>query len=70
MSDGRLIINPKLPKGEDGYRTFSIRIKDKTVNDLEKVCAQTGHSRNELIGILLDYALEHCDVRKADNKAD
>ncbi len=59
-----LVIHPKRPKGEDGYKTFSIRIKEDTVSKIEEVSAQTGHTRNELIGIFLEYALEHCTVEK------
>lgn len=58
----KLIINKKPLKGEDGYKTFSIRIKDKTVNDLDALSKQTNRSRNELINTLLDYALENCQV--------
>lgn len=59
----KLIINKKSLKGEDGYKTFSIRIKDKTVNDLDNISKQTNRSRNELINILLDYAIENCEVK-------
>ncbi len=59
-----LVLHPKRPKGEDGYKTLSIRIKEGTVSKIEEVSAQTGHTRNELIGIFLEYALEHCTVEK------
>lgn len=59
----KLIINKKSLKGEDGYRTFSIRIKEETVSELEKLSSQTNRSRNELINILLDYAINNCEVK-------
>lgn len=59
----KLIINKKSLKGEDGYKTFSIRIKDETVVKLDNLANETGRSRNELINILLDYALDNCEVR-------
>ena len=59
----KLIINKKSLKGEDGYKTFSIRIKDETVANLDKLSEQTNRSRNELINILLDYAIENCEVK-------
>lgn len=59
----KLIINKKTLKGEDGYKTFSIRIKDKTVQNLERLSEETNRSRNELINILLDYAIENCEVK-------
>ncbi len=58
MQDDRLKITPKLPRGDDGYRTFSIRIKEETVTAIEDISKITGRTRNELIGTLLDYALQ------------
>jgi len=58
----KLIINKKSLKGEDGYKTFSIRIKDETVEKLNKLAEQTNRSRNELINILLDYAIDNSKV--------
>lgn len=66
MKENKLIIRPKKAKGEDGYKTFSIRVKDETVERLEDVVSQTGHSRNELIGIFLEYALEHCVIEEIE----
>lgn len=59
----KLIINKKPLKGEDGYKTFSIRIKDETVNNLDVISKATNRSRNELINILLDYAIANCEVK-------
>ena len=59
---GKLILNKKL-KGEDGFKTFSIRICDDTVEKLDELSAKTNRSRNELIGILLNYAIENCEVK-------
>lgn len=59
----KLIINKKSLKGEDGYKTFSIRIKDETVSNLDKIAKVTNRSRNELINILLDYAIENSEVK-------
>ena len=59
----KLIIKKKSIKGEDGYKTFSIRIKEETVNKLDALAEQTNRSRNELISILLDYAIENSEVK-------
>lgn len=59
----RLIINKKPLKGEDGYKIFSIRIKDESVENLDKLAKETNRSRNELINILLDYAIENSEVK-------
>ncbi len=58
----KLIISRKPLKGEDGYKTFSIRIKDETVDSLEELAQKTNRSRNELINILLEYAIKNCDT--------
>ena len=59
----KLIINKKSLKGEDGYKTFSVRIKEETVARLDNLSAETNRSRNELINILLDYAIENSEVK-------
>ena len=64
MNNEKLIIKPKRPKGEDGYKVFSIRIKEELVNKIDAISSQTGRSRNELIGLFLDYATDHCKVEE------
>ena len=63
MEQQPLIVSPK---GEDGYKTFSIRIKVDTVERINKIAKQTGRTRNELIGIFLDYAVEWCKIETKD----
>lgn len=62
MTNDNLIIKPKKAKGEDGYKVFSIRIREEIVAQIDNMSAQTGHSRNELIGTFLAYALDNCIV--------
>ncbi len=64
MDSNRLIIKPKRPKGEDGYKIFSVRIKEETVGKIDKIAQETGRSRNELIGMFLEFAAEHCRVEE------
>ncbi len=61
--ENELIIDKKNLKGEDGYKTFSIRVKDETVSKLNDLSQQTNRSRNELINILLDFAIKNCKVK-------
>ena len=58
----KLVINKRNLKGEDGYKTFSMRIKENTVIKLNKLSEETNRSRNELINILLDYAIDNSKV--------
>ncbi len=59
----KLVISKKTLKGEDGYKTFSIRIKEETVAKLDALADSTNRSRNELVNILLEYAVDNCIVK-------
>ena len=61
--EDKLIINKRNFKGEDGYKTFSVRIKEDTVIKLNKLSKETNRSRNELVNILLDYAIGNSEVK-------
>ena len=63
MSDKLIITKRNRIKGEDGYKTFSIRIKDEIVANLDELSQKTNRSRNELINILLDFAVNNCEVQ-------
>lgn len=64
MKGKSLVIMQKRPRGEDDFHTFSIRIKKELVEQLDAISAQTDHSRNELIGICLEFALKNCEIEK------
>ena len=49
-------------KGEDGYKTFSIRIKDETVERLDQIANQTNRYRNEIINMMLEFGIENCEI--------
>ena len=68
MAHNDLVLHPKKYKGEDGYRVFSVRMKEKTVQRLEELSTQTNHSRNELINILLDFAIDRCIIADDEEK--
>ena len=57
----KLLISKKL-KGEDGHKIFSVRIKDETVARLDDIAKKTNRSRNDLINMLLDYAMDYCEI--------
>ena len=66
MANDALIVTVKRPKGEDGYRTFSVRLKEPTVSQMDDIAKATGRSRNELIGLFLEYALEHYTLEREE----
>lgn len=67
MEEEKLILKPKRAKGEDGYKVFSIRIKEDMVARMDEIVAETGYSRNELISKFLEFALDRCVVDKTHN---
>lgn len=60
----KLILHPKRAKGDDGYRTFSIRIREELVEQINGISARSGYSRNELIARFLEYAVDRCAVEE------
>lgn len=49
-------------KGEDGYKTFSIRVKDATVDRLDKIAKEANRSRNDIINLILDFGIDNCEI--------
>jgi len=53
-------------RGDDGHKVVSVRMKVETIEKLENLSAQTNRSRNELINLLLEAALEDVSVIDAE----
>ena len=53
---------PKKLRGDDGHKVFSVRVKNETVAELDKIALKTDRSRNELINIFLNYCVENCEI--------
>jgi predicted DNA-binding protein len=51
-------------KGDDGYKVVSVRMRDETIERLDQLSTKTNRSRNELINILLESAI---DIVKIDD---
>ena len=63
MAEAKIVISKKSGLiGDDGYKTFSVRVKDATVAQLDEIAKATNRSRNELINILLDFAAANCEI--------
>lgn len=52
-------------RGDDGYKTFSIRVKDEIVASLDELATKSNRSRNELISMVLEYAVENVEITEA-----
>lgn len=49
-------------KGEDGYKIVSVRMREDTLKSLDELSEKTNRSRNELINLLLEEALQDVSV--------
>ena len=63
--DKEIKITKKAPRrGDDGYKIVSVRMKEEMLERLDRLAAQTNRSRNELINLLLDSAMEIVNVEE------
>jgi len=61
----KIQITKKIPrKGDDGYKIISVRMKEETVEKLEALSVKTNRSRNELINMLLESAVDLVEIEE------
>lgn len=60
----KFVITPK----EDKSVTMTIRIDAGLQEAYNKLAARTNRSRNELIGMALQYALDNMELKEKDEK--
>lgn len=61
--DQKIRITKKpLRKGDDGHKVISVRMRDETIARLDDLSARTNRSRNELINLLLEAAMQVVQV--------
>lgn len=63
VMDKKLVIKKRELKGDDGYKVFSIRIKEETSRKLDALSQETNRSRNELINIMLDWSIDNIEIK-------
>lgn len=52
-------ITKKRPRrGDDGHKIVSVRMREETIERLDALAEKTNRSRNELINMLLESALD------------
>ena len=49
-------------KNNTNYQTISIRIQEDTFQKIEQLSTESNHSRNHLINILLEYAVDQIEI--------
>jgi len=45
-------------RGDDGYKIVSVRMKEELIEKLDNLSGETNRSRNELVNLLLEAAVE------------
>ena len=63
MAEEIRIQKKRAKRGDDGYKIVSVRMKEELIEKLERLSADTNRSRNELINLLLEAAV---DIVKID----
>lgn len=58
MSEEIKIKKKTIRKGDDGYKIVSVRMKDELIERLDSLSMKANRSRNELINLLLDAAVD------------
>lgn len=51
-------------RGDDGYRLVTIRMKETLLEQLDEIADRTNRSRNELVVLLLENALEIVEIEE------
>lgn len=59
MKNDPLIIKKR---GEDGNRIITVRIREETLEALDRLAAESNRSRNELINIILAHGVKNIEI--------
>ena len=49
-------------RGEDGNRIISVRIREDTLAELDRIANETNYSRNELINLILSHGVKNIEI--------
>ena len=49
-------------RGEDGNRVITVRIKEDTLMEIDRIAAEINYSRNELINLILTHGIENVEI--------
>ena len=48
-------------RGEDGSRIITVRLREDTLAELDRIAAESNYSRNELINIILAHGVKNIE---------
>ncbi len=60
MEEKKLIISPHKYTGDS--TVISMRLPKDMLVDIDKVAAETGRTRNEILSLSLEFALKHMEI--------
>ena len=49
-------------RGDDGNRVISVRIKETTLSELDRIATEINYSRNELINLILEHGIRNIEI--------
>ena len=59
MNNDPLIIKKR---GDDGNRIITVRIREDTLAELDRLAAESNRSRNELINLILAHGVKNIEI--------
>ena len=59
MDNNPLIIKRR---ADDGYRIISVRIREDTLAEIDRLASETNHSRNKLINLILAHGVKNIEI--------
>lgn len=49
-------------RGEDGSKIITVRIREETLAELDRIASESNYSRNELINIILAHGVRTIEI--------
>ena len=49
-------------RGEDGNRVITVRIKEETLSEIDRIAKEVNYSRNELINNILEHGVRTIEI--------
>ncbi|MBQ4651732.1 MAG: ribbon-helix-helix protein, CopG family [Oscillospiraceae bacterium] len=49
-------------RGEDGTRVITVRLREETLAELDRIANESNYSRNELINIILSHGVKNIEI--------
>ena len=64
MKNSPIKISKKRLKGNDGYKLFTVRVREDIVNEMDQIADKTNRSRNEIINMFIQHGLNNWEFEE------